>query len=399
MRVAVDQALEHCMQELARTGDVEASLELYPQYADQLRPLLEVARAAHRHFEAVPEAPGGLTAGRERMLAAAARHRAQGSRAISATKGVGGRAGSRRIRLGLALRFIAIVLVIFGGIAALGGGVVWAAGDSLPGDRLYPVKLMVEDVRLALATTPDARIDLELWFIEVRTDEVEALATAERLVPDETFVRMEWHVTRVLTQAAWASDDAIAGLLERIAGRIRAQTQRLEQAQATSSPQARADLERAAVICRWGVEEAESGLDDVQAFRRRHRDQSGTPRPTHELEWMTATPRGDQEQSLTATPTPQATPWGSQMTPSPRSTLGGDLATRTPRPTPRPLQVTPEPRPTSQGGEATHQPSTTPQHQQETPMPHPTLQGPQMTPRPQHTPQGQQQTRKPIIRK
>ena len=81
--VSLEKSLEHCLQELARTNDVETSLRRHPQHADRLRPLLETAQMTRRHFEAVPEAPNGLVAGRERLLAIAAQQRAQRGPAIA----------------------------------------------------------------------------------------------------------------------------------------------------------------------------------------------------------------------------------------------------------------------------------------------------------------------------
>ena len=76
-KLTFEQLLEHCLQEVARTGDIEAVLRRYPQYASQLRPLLEVAMTTGRYYATVPEPSGGLAAGRARLLASAAQQRAR----------------------------------------------------------------------------------------------------------------------------------------------------------------------------------------------------------------------------------------------------------------------------------------------------------------------------------
>ena len=377
-RVSFKRSLERCLQELTRTGDVEASLRRYPQYAGQLRPLLEMAQATHRYYEAVPEAPGGLAAGRKRLLAMAAQQRARGVGAASATRTATTRTAGRKIQLIFATRLIAVLLVVVVGTAALGGGVVWAAGDSLPGDLLYPVKLATEDVRLALTSAPADQVDLALQFVEERAEEVQTLVVAGRQVPDETVTRMERHIERALTQAAWASDEEITGLLTQIAGCTRTQAQVLEQVQMTAPQQAQPGLEHAATVCRQGAEAAEDGLNDPQAFRRRYRHQrgarpepaEGTPEPTSVPEQVTVTPGGDQEQEQDQERYQQQdqertyTPVG-----APHITPHGPRATLVPQATPRDAQATPRLQVTPHGPQATSVPQATPQGPQWTPVP------------------------------
>jgi AraC-like DNA-binding protein len=375
-RASFDQSLEHCLRELTRTGDVEASLRRYPQYASRLRPLLETAQATRRYYETVPEAPGGLAAGKERLLAMAAQQRARTVSATSVTRTTIPRRLGQRMRLILATRLVAVLLAVIAGSAVLGGGAVWAAEGSLPGDLLYPVKLAAEDVRLALTSAPADQVDLALRFVERRAEEVRTLAEAGRQVPDETTARMVRHIERALTQAAWASDEEMTSLLTRIAERTRAQAQALEQVQATAPQQARPGLARAVIVCQRGAEAAEDGLNDPQAFRRRYRHQQGaspepaegTPQPTNEPtsepEQATVIPGSDQEQEQereqeryqqweqeqeqegTPVSTPRVTPHGAQATPVPQATPHGPQPTAVPQATPHGPQATSAPKAT-----------------------------------------------------
>jgi len=45
-----------------------AAISRLTQHADRLRPLLEMAQATRRYYDAVPEAPGGLAAGRDGLI-------------------------------------------------------------------------------------------------------------------------------------------------------------------------------------------------------------------------------------------------------------------------------------------------------------------------------------------
>ena len=300
-----------------------------------------------------------------------------------------------------AMRLIAALLVVVV-TGVLGSGVVWTAGDSLPGNPLYPIKLATEDVRLALASTPADQIDLALQFVEERAEEMQSLVVAGQLVPDEAIARMERHIESALIQAAWASDGEIAGLLTRIAERTRTQAQMLGEVQATAPQQASAGLGRAVAVCRQGAEAAEDGMNDPYAFRRRYRDQQGTPEPANEREQATVTPEGDQEQDQEgnqqrdqertptpvdtphvtpqlpqATPLPRTTPQGSQATPVPQATPKGSQATSVPQATPKGSQATSVPQATPKGPQATSVPQATPQGYQRTPVPSTTMPQPQ----------------------
>ncbi|MCP4520020.1 MAG: hypothetical protein GY824_32895, partial [Delftia sp.] len=206
--VSFEQVLEYCLQELGRAGDVEANLSRYPQHADRLRPLLEMAQAARQHYRAVPQSPGGLVSGRERMLAEAARQRARGSSTVPTPK-----TGRKTWRISV-MRLVTALLVAVLGVVGLGGGAVWAASDSLPGDFLYPLKLATEDARLALASGSEKQVELELQFIEERVDEARELAADGQAPPDETITRLEQHIEHALAQAQAASEEKDELLLQ-----------------------------------------------------------------------------------------------------------------------------------------------------------------------------------------
>jgi hypothetical protein len=382
--VSFERSLEHCLQELACSDDIEASLRRYPQHADRLRPLLEMARVARRHYDAVPEPPGGLAGGRERLLAVAAQQRAQAASATPPQTAAW--RGRRRRSLALAMRLVVALLVVALGTAAVGGSIAWAAGHSLPGDVLYPVKVALEDVRLALVSAPADQVDRSLQLVEKRVEEVQALVAAGQGVPDEAVARMERHVEHALTQAARVSDEEMVGLLARVAGRMHAAERSLAGLQPGAPPQAQANLARTVTICRKGAEAAEAGLADPQEFRWRYRHQQGTPDPTHAPGRATVTPGSDQEQDQEQYPGQdregESTPAGAPIaTPhSPRVTPMSESTPHAPQLTPRKPAMSPAPRGTPH----------TPQGPSATSVPQPTPQGPSQTaPPPAATEQSQ----------
>ena len=383
--------LEDCLQDLARTGEIEASLHQYPQHADRLRPLLELAQATRRYYTEVPEAPGGLSAGRERLLAVAGQQRQKEMLALPGRRTTA-RARVWRMKLAFPLKLAAVILIVLVGTAALGGGLAWAAEDSLPGELLYPLKLTIEDVRLSLSAGAADQTRLALGFVEVRVEEFQALAAAGRPMPDEVIARLERHIQHALTQAASANDGQMAGLLLQIQQRTRTQVQVLEHTRANAPEQARAGLARAATVCQQGADAAEAGLADPATFRWRyqHRRTEGEPEPTtepaqerHQYQQRNDLPEGPSMATPSVTPqdpqttsTPQVTPSGPWATPSPQKTAQGPQATPAPTLTPQKAQTTGEPHATSLGPLPTSGYEGTPTEPSPTTEPNPTPSSP-----------------------
>jgi len=78
----------------------------------------------------------------------------------------------------LQLTFKPMPIVIGAIIVALlagGGGTAYASQSSLPGDALYPVKLMTEDVQTTVAWNPEKKVEMEIKFANRRLEEVKKL--------------------------------------------------------------------------------------------------------------------------------------------------------------------------------------------------------------------------------
>jgi hypothetical protein len=157
MRHDRDTALDQYLAWLRAGKDVEDCLERYPEYAEELRPLLMLAIDVGR--VTIPAVPAmARAAGQRRMLAAYAkreerraqthpivRHAARLSWAL-----VPGRPGSLR------LASPAVVAVLFVLLVGIGGVTIASSAGSLPGDALYPVKLASQRLQLALTLNPVA---------------------------------------------------------------------------------------------------------------------------------------------------------------------------------------------------------------------------------------------------
>ncbi|MGD1992788.1 MAG: DUF5667 domain-containing protein [Anaerolineae bacterium] len=269
-----EQVLERCLQDLERTGDFEAVVDRYPDQAEELRSLMEIALATERHYADVPVPPGDLAAGRERMLAQAARERERVPPVpVPATR----RERGKKMRFAFATRLIGIMLAVVVGLSAIGGGAALAAEDSLPGDALYPIKLAVEDVRMGLASDPEAQVALALQLADERTEEIEALIAQGETVPESVTARMERHLYRAMRFAAQATDEMMPGLLEEIAIRTQTQTRTLVRVRANAPEQDQTRLETTQRTCEQAHGEAQAGLDDPETFRLRHQERDSMP--------------------------------------------------------------------------------------------------------------------------
>ncbi len=161
---AKQQALENCLVRLQQGADVEQALASYPQWANELRPLLQAAQELTRLGS--PGIPAGAANRSHARFLAAAGQRPQRRR-------LDFRSGWR-----LALAPIALLLILL-----LGMGGSAASAQSLPGDLLYPLKLAGENTRLLLTEDQAKRIEIQHAYDHERLEEVESLAQQERRHP------------------------------------------------------------------------------------------------------------------------------------------------------------------------------------------------------------------------
>jgi hypothetical protein len=81
---------------------------------------------------------------------------------------------------------IAVLILVIAG-----GSTVYASQSSLPGDTLYPVKTGIENIQLAVTTSPALKADLYLKFTQRRIDEVQQEVKLNRNVSMETLVKIQ----------------------------------------------------------------------------------------------------------------------------------------------------------------------------------------------------------------
>jgi hypothetical protein len=166
MTSRLEDALERCLQAMRQGDSLEAALKLAPGLADELRPLLEAAQAAASvSLDGVPR--HAIVRSRTRMLQRARSMTGEPSRRFSVFA----------MLTRPALAIVIVGLTLAGGLGAVGA----AAAQSLPGDVLYPAKLVAEDVLLQLTTNPASRLRLEAAYGEQRAEEVRRVLQLKRI--------------------------------------------------------------------------------------------------------------------------------------------------------------------------------------------------------------------------
>lgn len=204
-------------------------------------------------------------------------------------------------RLAWSFALLLAFLLLFGGSI----GTALAAQDALPGQPLYPLKLAIEDGRLALSADPQRQIDLLLEFNDRRIQEINQLAAQGQIPPAETAQRLEAHLRQALQIAAGMDDPAMMAALHQIRMRLEIQERTLS----ASQGEAGAILQQTRLMLQSRLGEIEENLSNPERFRRQMRtgQPTATPSPVSSPLSTDPAPPGDQPSQGAGTPTPDST--------------------------------------------------------------------------------------------
>jgi hypothetical protein len=191
----------------------------------------------------------------------------------------------------LAYKVLAAVMAVVLAVTGVGGGAVLAQ-DTVPGDPLYPVKLLSEDARLAFTQGPADRAALVMAFVAERVEEMERLALRGDEIPAATVTLMTRQMEQVMAEIARSRPEEAPALLERVMENTRIQQQALEQAGAGAGEQTQARLQEACQVMERIRQSAENDPAYLE-YQNQHRYE-GTPGPHGEA---TPEPTGEGQQS------------------------------------------------------------------------------------------------------
>ncbi len=188
------------------------------------------------------------------------------------------------------VRILILLAVAFGGTTAT----AFAAQDSLPSEALYPVKSLMEDVRLALTSDPEAEVDLLLQFSDERMEEIAALMEQGLPVPDAVATQLQSHLNLALKTCAELDDAALLQLMAQIQTRSQEQLKVLEKLGEGSGNQPEDALQLATQAMNNVRVTAEGALDDPITFRL-HQGKNRSPDAPEYPDMLPANGTGDSQ--------------------------------------------------------------------------------------------------------
>ena len=155
------EALESCLREIERGASIEAALLRYPDFADELRPILEASVDAANIAVALPSETV-VQRNRAKVLQRGAQIREAKAKSSQRTWFV-------------SLRRLVVTLAVLIVLSVSGTGLVRASSATVPGDNLYPVKRTWEDVLVAFTFNVQQRDALEVDHENERLQELQEL--------------------------------------------------------------------------------------------------------------------------------------------------------------------------------------------------------------------------------
>jgi hypothetical protein len=174
----LEGVLDTCLNQLNHGVTLEACLARHPSLAADLEPLLRVAlRIRNVGDDAPPAPPAGLRAGRQRLLSRAAQLQAADHRRSVADR----LADWFRLQPAVRRSMVTVVMAALLLVVVLGGGAASASANSLPGDVLYPVKRISEEMQLLLTFDWEVKAALQRQLEERRREEAKAIAESQRV--------------------------------------------------------------------------------------------------------------------------------------------------------------------------------------------------------------------------
>jgi hypothetical protein len=252
----IEESLEAILAGKASLGEV---LRQHPDLAATLQPELEAALWLVARKEQVEPRPGFVTASRRRVV--------ERVRQESRSR------GTKRAFLGFlpaqprtAFQWVAAVVALVLLVSGM-GGILTVSQGALPGDQLYSVKRISEEVALGLTLNEVRKVDLSAEYTGRRVQEVEALITRGNYatVP-ETLDDFEQAVNHAVTLLQQVDDGQLqekGALASQIHQDLTEYAERLDALKLSAPEVVHASLERARDVSTSGASLATEVFEDV----------------------------------------------------------------------------------------------------------------------------------------
>lgn len=179
---------------------------------------------------------------------------------------LGGFQGTARKRWAVTLAGItAAIFLTLGSV----GGTVYASQNSLPGDALYPVKTLAENVQLHLENDPEDRIQLYSSFAHRRILEIQVMLENGESVPQSALIRLEQHTERMLQETASLREQQLEHALQQIQANLQEQSQAVDRMHQNAPEEADPGLTQTKERLKQRMELIASGLENPQSYREK----------------------------------------------------------------------------------------------------------------------------------
>ena len=228
-----EEILVNCIEEI-RTGKstIGDCVARYPALEKQLRSLLEIA-ACLKADEVIPS---------QEFKERARLH------LFDETQPTLTKISNRHFWSWLEPTPVKVLASVFLGVLILavdGGGTVYAAQGSTPGNRLYPVKTGVENIQLALTTSPVAKAHLYFQLAQRRIDEVTQQVKLNRNVNPQSLETVTQQFNKALNKLSIASNsNAINNTLSYLSVASLSEQVELEQVISKAPPESQPVLQQ-----------------------------------------------------------------------------------------------------------------------------------------------------------
>jgi hypothetical protein len=364
-------ALDQCLQTLAAGESLEVCLARFPDQRQELEPML-MAVLRLQAVQALQAPPAFRQAGRGRLLAAieAAPKPIAPTRTPLVQRCMATLAGILQpLRLApLALRLALALILLTAGTAAT----AYAAQGAMPGNPLYAVKLVGEDVHLSLATDP---VTLRLIFAQRRLDEAQTLQQRgfDRNLP-AALARYDQ------TLLAWTLAAETGGLQDAAdaSHRLAAQLEQLQTLAQQAPPDQQAPVQASQQALRQALlrlppmptpQPATDATDAPTPTLDSRPSATPSPADDHERSAPSATPGDGRHPTPTTAAPVQGGHRGPESTPPPDQTPGGGANRPERTPIPGAPDQTPTPGRTPGGDRGRPEATSTPITPDQTPTP------------------------------
>jgi hypothetical protein len=240
MKKTPEELLDICLEMASRGEDWEAFLARYPDSLREVEPLVLLAREVREASGPAEATAPGASAALLRLGRELAKRERQKEEAAHRTWGwLWGSAWAKAA-------FAGIVMLV------LGASSVELSARAVPGNFLYPVKILTEKVHFALTSDLEERVELRLTFSERRLSEIVKTLKEGKGADRELITEMLDEARDALSDASQLPETRSAVYRSRIASLEEFQKERLRSVKDMVPADRRQDVDEAIGMCDQG---------------------------------------------------------------------------------------------------------------------------------------------------